>query len=64
MKVAYWMDEYSREEGFVSYLDDEYNNLNEAIKTAKNLIDTDNFASVEVLENDIVLYGYDGVNEW
>lgn len=64
MKVAYWMDEYSREEGFVSYLDIEFDNLDYAIKTAKNLIDTDNFASVEVIENDIVLYGYDGVNEW
>ena len=64
MKITYWIDEYSREEGFMSYYDKEFNTLDEAKKIAKNLVDINNFTSAEVIENDIVLYGYDGVDEW
>jgi hypothetical protein len=64
MKIAYWIDEYSRAEGFATYYDEEINNIDDAKKIAKNLIDIDNFAVVEVIENDKVLYGYDGVDEW
>ncbi len=64
MKIAYWIDEYSRDEGFVTYYNEEINNIDEAKKIAKNLVDLDNFKVVEVIENDKVLYGYDGIDEW
>ena len=64
MKIAYWIDEYSRDEGFVIYYDEEINNIDDAKKIAKNLVDLDNFKAVEVIENNKVLYGYDGIDEW
>ena len=64
MKIAYWIDEYSRDEGYVTYYDEEINNIDDAKKIAKNLVDLDNFKAVEVIENNKVLYGYDGIDEW
>ncbi len=64
MKIAYWIDEYSRDEGFVTYYNEEINNIDDAKKIAKNLVDLDSFKAVEVIENDKVLYGYDGIDEW
>lgn len=64
MKITYWIDEYSRDEGFVTYYDEEINNIDDAKKIAKNLVDLDNFKVVEVIENNKVLYGYDGIDEW
>lgn len=64
MKITYWIDEYSRDEGFVTYYDEEINNIDDAKKIAKNLVDLDSFKAVEVIENDKVLYGYDGIDEW
>ena len=72
-KIEYWIDEESRDEGYGEILIDEYSSFKDAQEVARELIDGEGYASVEVLlksevtkkeEQDVVFWGYDGEQKW
>ena len=64
-RIEYWATEEDREEGFGDIFIDIFTDKGEAIAVAKKMVDRDGIASVEVFnENDVTVFGYDGVKTW
>lgn len=71
--IKYWEDEELRDQGISEIYRDNFATREEAIETARKLVDRDGFASVEVFvspsgelesEDDQLIWGYDGVETW
>lgn len=66
-QIKYWLTEEDREEGFSDIFIDSFDSKQEAITTAKKMVDRGDVASVEVFDADDVteqpVYFYDGVDE-
>lgn len=67
-QIKYWLTEEDREEGFSDIFIDSFDSKQEAIMTAKKMVDRGDVASVEVFDADDVteqpVYFYDGVETW
>ena len=71
--IKYWEDEDLRDQGISEIYTDNFATREEAIETARKLVDRDGFASVEVFvspsgeiesEDDKLIWGYDGIDTW
>lgn len=66
-QIKYWLTEEDREEGFSDIFIDSFDSKQEAIMTAKKMVDRGDVASVEVFDADDVteqpVYFYDGNEE-
>jgi len=71
--IKYWEDEDLRDQGISEIYTDNFATREEAIETARKLVDRDGFASVEVYvspsgeiesEDDKLIWGYDGIDTW
>lgn len=67
-QIKYWLTEEDREEGFSDIFIDSFDSKQEAITTAKKMVDRGDVASVEVFDAEDVteqpVYFYDGVETW
>lgn len=67
-QIKYWLTEEDREEGFSDIFIDSFDSKQEAIMTAKKMVDRGDVASVEVFDAEDVteqpVYFYDGVETW
>ena len=71
--IKFWEDEELRDQGISEIYRDNFATREEAIETARKLVDRDGFASVEVYvspsgeiesESDKLIWGYDGIDTW
>lgn len=64
LKIEYWYDEESRDQGLGDIYFGEIEDVEDGKRIVRKMIDRDGYASAELQKGDEVIFGYDGESTW